>query len=180
MLFWILAAAIIFWGIASYNSLVGLKVRSQNAWSDIDVQLKRRYELIPNLVSTVKGYAAHENKLFNEITETRSRAMQVQSPQEKGEAETKLSGSVKNLLAVAEGYPQLKASDNFLALQKSLSEIEDALQSARRYYNAVVRDYNTKQGVFPDLAVAKLGGFGPKEFFQLDSAEESKSLKVSF
>jgi LemA protein len=179
---WILgiAVVVILWAVAAYNGLVGLKVRAQGAWSDIDVQLKRRYELIPNLVSTVKGYASHESQVFSQVTEARSKAMQTQSPQEKGNAEAALSGAMRGLIAIAENYPQLKANENFLSLQQSLAAIEEAIQSARRYYNAVVRDYNTKQSVLPDALIAKIGGFQPREFFQLELAEESKAPKVSF
>lgn len=181
MIFVLIAVAVIvLWGVAIYNALVSLKVRCQNAWSDIDVQLKRRYELIPNLVSTVKGYAAHESQVFTQVTEARTRAMQAQTPQEKGAAESALSGMVRNLMVVAENYPQLKANENFLSLQQSLAQIEEALQSARRYYNAVVRDFNTKQNVLPDALIAKIGGFQPREFFQLESGEESKAPKVAF
>lgn len=181
MLFVFLAAALaLVWAIISFNGLVGLKVRSEGAWSDIDVQLKRRYELIPNLVATVKGYAAHESQVFAQVTAARTKAMQTEKLQEKGAAENALSGAVRNLVAVAENYPQLKASENFLSLQQALSQIEDAIQSARRYYNAVVRDYNTKQGVFPDLIIAKAGKFTPREFFQLESTEEAKTPKAAF
>lgn len=182
-MFLVLLAVVVvisFWAVAIYNGLVGLRVRAEGAWSDISVQLKRRYDLIPNLVETVRGYAAHEQKVFTQVTEARSRAMQATSPKEKAEAEGMLSGTLKSLFAVAENYPQLRANENFMGLQKSLSEIEEALQNSRRYYNAVVRDYNTKLQVFPDSLVAGIGHFQPKEFFQLDSAEEAKTPKVSF
>ncbi len=168
------------WAVATYNGLVQLRLQGDNAWSDISVQLKRRYDLIPNLVETVKGYAGHEQKVFQQVTEARSRAIQATSPQDKSAAEGMLTGTLKSLFAVAENYPQLRANENFLGLQQSLSQIEEAVQSARRYYNAVVRDYNTKLTVIPDRFVAGLGGFTPKEFFQLDSAEEAKAPKVSF
>ena len=168
------------WAVAAFNGLVQLRVRSDNAWSDISVQLKRRYDLIPNLVETVKGYAGHEQKVFIQVTEARSRAMQADGPKEKEAAEGMLTGALKSLFAVAENYPQLRASENFMGLQKSLSEIEEALQNARRYYNAVVRDYNTKLEVFPDRLVAGAGGFKAKEFFQLGSEEEAKAPKVAF
>ena len=171
---------ILVWAVMTYNGLVGLKQRVDSSWSDISVQLKRRYDLIPNLVETVKGYASHEQKVFTQVTEARSRAMQMTGPQDKAAAESVLSGTLKSLFAVAENYPQLRANENFMGLQKSLSEIEEALQNARRYYNAVVRDYNTKVNVIPDKIIAQAGGFQPKEFFQLDSAEEGKSPKVSF
>ena len=180
---WILLAGllgILVWIIAAYNGFVQLKVRADGAWSDTDVQLKRRYDLIPNLVETVKGYAAHERKVFESVTEARSRAMSASSPQAKGEAEVGLAGALKTLFAVAENYPQLRASENFQGLQGSLNQIEEAIQSARRYYNAVVRDYNTKLQVIPDRFVALLGNFQPKEFFQPDRPEERQNVKVSF
>ncbi len=180
---WILLAvlaSLVLWAIAVYNGLVQLKVRAAGAWSDIDVQLKRRYDLIPNLVEVVKGYAAHEKRVFESVTEARSRAMSAASPQAKGEAEVGLAGALKTLFAVAENYPQLRASENFQGLQNSLNQIEEAIQSARRYYNAVVRDYNTKLQVVPDRFIALVTGFQPKEFFQPDRAEERQNVKVSF
>ena len=179
---WILIAVgiILFWVVAIYNGLVQLRVRSDGAWSDIGVQLKRRYDLVPNLVETVKGYAAHEQKVFVQVTEARSRAMQATGPKEKEAAEGMLAGALKSLFAVAENYPQLRANENFMGLQQSLTQVEDALQGARRYYNAVVRDYNTKLETFPDRLVAQGGGFARKEFFQLESAEEAKAPNVSF
>ena len=183
MIGWILLGILILlvlWAVGIYNGFVGLKVRGDGAWSDIDVQLKRRYDLIPNLVETVKGYAAHEKGVFESVTQARARAMSAGTPAAKGEAEQGLAGTLKTLFAVAENYPQLRASENFQGLQNSLGQIEEAIQSARRYYNAVVRDYNTKLAVFPDRFVAQAGHFTPKEFFQLDSAEEAKTPKVSF
>ncbi len=171
---------LVFWAVMIYNGLVGLRMSSDTAWSDISVQLKRRYDLIPNLVETVKGYAGHEQKVFTQVTEARNRAMQASGAKEKESAETALSGTLKTLFAVSENYPQLRANENFLGLQKSLSEVEDSLQSARRYYNAVVRDYNTRLQVIPDSLIAGIGGFRPKEFFQLENQEESKNPKVSF
>ena len=168
------------WVIGIYNGLVQLRVRGDGAWSDIDVQLKRRYDLIPNLVETVKGYAAHEKGVFQSVTEARTRAMSAASPSAKGEAEQGLAGALKTLFAVAENYPQLRASENFQGLQSSLTQVEEAIQNSRRYYNAVVRDYNTKISVIPDSFIASLGGFKAKEFFQPDSVEERKNVKVSF
>ncbi|MBI4341577.1 MAG: LemA family protein [Candidatus Omnitrophica bacterium] len=173
-------AALLVWTLATYNGLIGLRVRADGAWSDIDVQLKRRYDLIPNVIETVKGYAAHEQKVFAQVTEARSRAMQAAGPGEKAQAEGALAGTLKSLFAVAENYPQLRANENFMGLQQSLTQVEETLQGARRYYNAVVRDYNTKLSVLPDRLIAQAGGFTPKEFFQLDSAEEAKTPKVSF
>ena len=176
----IVVVVIVLWAVATYNGLIGLRVRSENAWSDINVQLKRRYDLIPNIVETVKGYASHEQKVFQQVTEARSRAMGASTPGEKGAAESALAGSLRGLIAIAENYPQLRANENFLGLQKSLTEIEEAVQSARRYYNAVVRDFNTKTQVLPDALIANIGGFKAKEFFQLDSPDEAKNPKVSF
>src|SRR5205807_6000954 len=132
-----------------YNSLVQLRVRAESAWSDIDVQLKRRHDLIPNLVETVKGYAAHEKGTFEDVARLRSEAMQATTPEQKMQAEGQLTNALRGLLAIAEAYPQLRASEQFTALQGSLNEVEDALQNSRRYYNAVVRDYNTKLQSFP-------------------------------
>jgi LemA protein len=179
---WVLlvVAVVLVWAVVIYNGLVQLRVRGDGAWSDIGVQLKRRYDLIPNLVETVKGYAAHEQRVFTQVTEARSRAMQAGSPKEKEAAEGVLTGALKSLFAVAEQYPQLRANENFMGLQHSLTQVEEALQHSRRYYNAVVRDYNTKLGVFPDRLIAQATGFQSKAFFQLDSAEEAKTPRVSF
>ena len=179
---WMLAVVVVLllWAVVIYNGLVQLRVRADGAWSDISVQLKRRYDLIPNLIETVKGYASHEQKVFSQVTEARSRAMQAGSPKDKEIAENALSGTLKSLFAISENYPQLRASENFQGLQKSLMEIEETIQGARRYYNAVVRDYNTKLQVLPDSLIANAGGFKQKEFFQLESAEEAKNPKVSF
>ena len=173
-------AVILVWAVVIYNGLVQLRVRADGAWSDISVQLKRRYDLIPNLVETVKGYAGHEQKVFTQVTEARSRAMQATGPKDKEAAEGMLTGALKSLFAVAENYPQLRASENFMSLQQSLTQVEEALQGSRRYYNAVARDYNTKLEVFPDRLVAQAGGFKAREFFQLDSTEEAKAPKVLF
>jgi len=175
-----LLAAIAVWAVVIYNGLIQLRVRAESAWSDIGVQLRRRYELIPNLVETVKGYAGHEENVFRQVTEARSRAMQAAGPAQKQAAEGALTGALKSLFAVAESYPQLRANENFMGLQQSLMQVEEVLQGARRYYNAVVRDYNTKLTVVPDRLIAQLGGFQPRAFFQLESAEEAKAPKVSF
>jgi LemA protein len=177
---WLAVAAMLLWAVVIYNGLVQLRLRGDSAWADISVQLKRRYDLIPNLVETVKGYAAHEQRVFQQVTEARSRAMQAATPKEKEQAEGALTSTLKSLFAVAENYPQLRANENFMGLQQSLTQAEETLQGARRYYNAVVRDYNTKLAVIPDRFVAQIGGFRPKEFFQLESAEESKAPKVAF
>jgi LemA protein len=157
--------------IAMYNSLVQLRVRADSAWSDIDVQLKRRHDLIPNLVETVKGYAAHEKGTFENIAKFRSMAMQATSPADKAAAENQLTGALKSLFAVAENYPQLQASQEFTQLQNSLNQIEDAIQNARRYYNAVVRDLNTKIQSFPTNVLAGMFGFQQKQFFEADAAD---------
>ncbi|HEU5453626.1 MAG TPA: LemA family protein, partial [Terriglobales bacterium] len=164
----VIVAVLIVWVIAMYNGLVQLKVRADSAWSDIDIQLKRRHDLIPNLVETVKGYAAHEKGTFEDIAKYRSMAMQATGPADRAAAEGQLTMALKSLFAVAENYPQLRASEQFTSLQTSLSEIEDAIQNSRRYYNAVVRDYNTRIQVFPTNMIAGSLGFQPRQFFELD------------
>ena len=162
-----------------YNGLVRLKVQADAAWSDIDVQLKRRYDLIPNLVETVKGYASHEKGTLEAVVEARSRAMSASGPAAKGEAENQLTGALKSLFALSEAYPQLRAAENFGALQASLSTIEDAIQNARRYYNAVVRDLNTRILTFPSNLIARTFGFREREYFEISEGERSVP-KVSF
>jgi LemA protein len=159
--------------IAMYNSLVKLKVRCDSAWSDIDVQLKRRHDLIPNLVETVKGYAAHEKGTFENIAKFRSQAMQATAPADRAAAENQLTGALKSLFAVAENYPQLKASEEFTQLQGSLGQTEDAIQNARRYYNAVVRDLNTKIQSFPTNILANMAGFQQRQFFEAESTDRA-------
>jgi LemA protein len=165
--------------IGMYNSLVQLRVRADNAWSDIDVQLKRRHDLIPNLVETVKGYAIHEKSTFENIAKFRSQAMQATSPGDKAEAENQLSGALKSLFAVAENYPQLKASEEFTQLQGSLNQTEDTIQNARRYYNAVVRDLNTKIQSFPTNILAGMFGFQQRQFFEV-AASYREPVTVKF
>lgn len=162
-----------------YNSLIKLRVQADAAWSDIDVQLKRRYDLVPNLVETVKGYAAHERGTLDAVVEARSRAMMAQGPAEKAAAENALTGTLRSLFALAENYPQLRAVEGFTQLQGSLSQIEDAVQNARRYYNAVVRDLNTKIHQFPSNLVARTFGFRDREFFEAPESERSVP-RVSF
>lgn len=166
--------------IAMYNGLVQLRVRADSSWSDIDVQLKRRHDLIPNIVETVKGYAAHEKTTFENIARYRSAAMQATSPAEAGVAEAQLTSALRGLFAVAENYPQLRASEQFTSLQASLQEVEGAIQNARRYYNAVVRDYNTKVQSFPTNMLAGTFGFQQKQFFQLDTPAERENVAVKF
>jgi LemA protein len=163
-----------------YNSLVQLRVRADSAWSDIDVQLKRRHDLIPNLVETVKGYAAHEKGTFENIAKYRSAAMQAVTPEDRAQAETQLTGALRGLLAVAENYPQLRASEQFTGLQGSLNSIEDNIQNARRYYNAVVRDYNTRVQSFPTNILAGMFGFHTRQFFEMESPADRENVQVKF
>src|SRR5882757_7790119 len=171
---WIVLAVVVLFGfflIGMYNSLVQLRVRADSAWSDIDVQLKRRHDLIPNLVETVKGYAAHEKGTFENIAKFRSQAMQATTPEGKAVAENQLTGALKSLFAVAENYPQLKASEEFTQLQGSLNQTEDTIQNSRRYYNAVVRDLNTKVQSFPTNLLAGMFGFQQRQFFETTEAD---------
>ncbi len=158
--------------VAIYNSLVRLRVLSDNAWADIDVQLKRRHDLIPNVVEAVKGAAAYERGTLDAVVAARSRAMAAEGPAARGEAEGVLATALGKLFALAEAYPQLRAVENFGQLQATLGQIEDAIQNARRYYNAVVRDLNTRIQQFPANLVAGAFGFAPREFFQLDTEQE--------
>ncbi len=164
-----------------FNRLVGLRNRARNAWSDIDVQLKRRHDLVGNLVEVVEGYVQHERGTLEEVTRARTRAESARregGPEQAADSENLLTGGLRTLFAVAEDYPDLKASDRFLDLQRALVGLEDALQNARRYYNAVVRDLNTRVESFPDLLLAKPLGFATWEFFQLDSADEAAVPRV--
>lgn len=160
-------ALIILWAIVSYNYFVTLVQRAKEAWADIDVQLKRRYDLIPNLVETVKGYATHEKTAFENVTAARSAAMGAQGAEAKGQAENMLSGALKSLFAVAEAYPDLKANQNFLALQDQLSDTENKIQAARRFYNGNVRDLATAMQHFPGNIIAGVFGFQTQEYFEL-------------
>jgi LemA protein len=167
--------------VGIYNGLVKLNVQTNNAWADIDVQLKRRTDLIPNVVETVKGYAGHERQTLEAVVAARNRAVAAQGagPAERGQAEGALTGALRGLFALAEAYPQLRATENFAQLQATLSQIEDAIQSARRYYNAVVRDLNTKIQQFPSNIVAGLFAFKEREFFEIGEAEREVP-KVKF
>lgn len=183
MIVWIILAVVvilILWVIAAYNGLIRLRNRTKEAWSDIDVQLKRRYNLIPNLVETVKGYAAHEKGVFTEVTEARTKAMAAGAPHEKAVAEQGLAGALKTLFAVAENYPDLKANENFLSLQRDLTDTEDKIQASRRFYNGNVRDFNIKQEVFPTNIIAGMFGFKKAEFFEVEEAEAREPVKVKF
>jgi LemA protein len=170
-----------FFVIIIYNKLVRLRNTVRSSWSDIDVQLKKRYDLVPNLVETVKGYAAHERSVFEKVTEARSMAMQASSPAEKSKTENVFRETLKSLFAVAEAYPELKANANFMQLQSQLKELEDNIEYARRYYNAVVRDLNITIESFPSNMVASAFRFEKEEFFELEAPEiERKPVKVSF
>lgn len=175
-----IVAVVIFWLVAIYNKLVTLKNRSAEGWSDIDVQLKRRYDLIPNLVESVKGYAAHESKVFAAVTEARSRAMGAQNLGERAQAENALSQTLKSLFAVAEAYPDLKASANFSKLQDELSDTENKIQASRRFYNGLVRDLNTALETFPSNIVGKMFNFAAREFFQIENEAEKENVQVKF
>jgi|SRR5665648_19781 len=177
----VVVAAIFMW--AAYNSLVTLRVRVNEAWSDITVQLKRRLDLIPNLVNTVQGYAKHEKSVFEEVTAARSNALNAQSVEETAKSENMLSGALKSMFAVAEAYPDLKANQNFLELQNELVDTEDKIQASRRFYNGGVRDLNTKIQIFPNNIFASMLGFKKCDFFELDSAEQAvaeKPVEVKF
>ncbi len=171
--------ALVIWIIAVFNALITLRNRTQEAWSDIDVQLKRRYDLIPNLVETVKGYARHEAGTFEKVTLARAAAMNAQGAAARAEAENALSQTLKSLFALAENYPDLKASQNFLQLQDDLKDAEDKIQAARRFYNANVRDFNTKIEVFPNNLIASNLNFKKYEFFEIAEAER-QNVQVKF
>lgn len=171
---------IILWLIGVYNSLIRLRNRVKEAWSDIDVQLKRRYDLIPNLMETVKGYIKHEEGVLTKVTEARASAMNAKGIEEKGKAENMLSDTLKSLFAVAESYPDLKASQNFLQLQDEISDTENKIQAARRFYNGQVRDFNTKIEVFPNNLVAGMLKFKSWDFFEIENEKEKENVKVKF
>jgi LemA protein len=180
----VVAVIIVIALISIYNSLVRLNVRAEEAWSDITVQLKRRLDLIPNLVETVKGYATHEKGVFEEVTAARANALNAQGVQDTAKAENQFEGALKSLFAVSENYPDLKANQNFMQLQEELVDTEDKIQAARRFYNGVVRDFNTKRQTFPVNMLASMFGFTKdKDFFELDEAEmatASKPVDVKF
>ncbi|MBI2123800.1 MAG: LemA family protein [Candidatus Wildermuthbacteria bacterium] len=177
----IIAAALVsLWTIVLYNRFVNLRNRVKEAFADIDVQLKRRYDLIPNLVEVVKGYASHEKGVFEKVTEARTRAMGAQSVHEKAQAENMLSQTLKSLFAVSENYPDLKASTNFLELQRELRDAEDKIQAARRFYNTVVMALNTGIESFPGNIVARIFGFKLQEFFEIEEAGQRETPKVKF
>jgi LemA protein len=162
------------------NSMIGARNRCDEAWSGIDVQLKRRHDLIPNLVETVKGYATHERETFEKVTEARAEAMKAQGPAQSSAAEGRLSAMLGDLRAIAENYPELRATENFQQLSRNLSEIEDEIQAARRIYNSNVQAYNTKIQVFPNSMVAGTRNFEEKEFFEIEDAADREPVQVSF
>ena len=177
MILWIIIAIIVvvaLWIVLAYNGLVRLVNQTKEAWADIDVQLKRRYDLIPNLVEAVKGYAAHESGVFEKVTEARAKALSAQGPAEKGKAEDALSGALKSVFAVAEAYPQLRAVESFTSLQTELADTENKIQAARRFYNGNVRDLNIKIETFPSNIIAGMFKFTKQEFFQLEDGSAAK------
>lgn len=176
----IVATAILAWVVITYNSLITRRNRVNEAWSDIDVQLKRRYDLIPNLVEAVKGYIKHESGVFQQVTEARAAAMGAKTLDERGKAENMLTGALKTLFAVSEAYPDLKASQNFLQLQDELKDAEDKIQAARRFYNGNVRDYNTGIQKFPAVMLSGLLGFSPRDFFELQEEAARNAPQVRF
>jgi LemA protein len=173
--------ALVLYLIIKFNGFVTLRTRVEEAWADIDVQLKRRYDLIPNLVNTVKGYATHESTAFENVTKARANAMGAQTPAEKGAAENELSGTLKSLFAISEAYPELKANTNFLALQQELSDTENKIQAARRFYNGNVMALNTGLQMFPGNLIASMFNFAKKDFFQLEEGSaEKEPVAVKF
>jgi LemA protein len=173
-------ALVFAWSVSVYNRFVRLRNLMAEAWSGIDVQLKRRVDLVPNLVETVKGYAGHEKELFEKIAASRAQSVSAGSVREQAAAESALTASLRTLFAVAEAYPELKANTNFLELQKSLAEIEDQVQMARRYYNGTVRENNVLVDSFPSNLVARLSGFAKADFFELEDDAERKAPQVRF
>lgn len=175
-----IAVLVLAWVVFAYNRFVALINRAKEAWSDIEVQLKRRYDLIPNLVSTVKGYAQHESTAFEKVTQARAAAMGAQSLSDKSAAENQLVGALKSVFAIAEAYPELKANQNFLALQTELSDTENKIQAARRFYNGNVRDLNIAIESFPGNVIAGVFKFAKMELFELEDAAAKEPVKVSF
>lgn len=176
----VILAAVVIWVVMTYNNFIRYKNNADEAWSDIDVQIKRRHDLIPNLIESVKGYASHESGVFTAVTEARTRAMQSGNPEELAKAENALMGTLKSLFAVAENYPELKANANFIELQKELSDTENKIQAARRFYNGTVRDMTSAMQVFPGNFIASIFGFKTRNFFELDDATEKEVPQVKF
>mgnify|MGYP001576924984 CR=1 FL=1 len=171
-IFWIIILLVVVWAVLVYNSFIRRINQTNEAWSDIDVQLKRRHDLIPNLVETVKGYATHESLVFENVTKARAKALSAGTVAEKGAAENQLSAAMKSIFAVAEAYPQLRAVESFIKLQDELSDTENKVQASRRFYNGNVRDLNISLDSFPGNFLAKMFGFAKREFFQADEGEK--------
>ncbi len=176
----VLVGLIILLSVGIYNNLITLRNRAENAWAQVDVQLRRRYDLIPNLVETVKGYAKHEREVFERVTEARTRAINASTVGEQSQAENMLTGALKSLFAVVENYPELKANQNFLLLQEELAGTESKIAFARQFYNDSVMKYNIRLQVFPAKLIAQWFRFQPKEYFELEEAEAREPVKVSF
>ena len=173
-------AVVVLWFVFIYNGFIRLINRAKEAWSDIDVQLKRRYDLIPNLIETVKGYAAHEKDVLEKVTQARNMAMGAQTVEEHGQSENMLTGALKSLFAVSESYPDLKANQNFLELQRELSDTENKIQAARRFYNTNVRDLSIKMESFPSNIISKMFKFEKRDFFELEEEAAKEPVKVDF
>jgi len=180
LIFILIIGALLIIAIGMYNSLISLRNRCDNSWAQVDVQLKRRYDLIPNLVETVKGYAKHEREVFQNVTEARAKAINAGTVKDQGQAENQLSGALKTLFAVAENYPELKANQNFLMLQEELAGTEGKIAYARQFYNDTVMKFNMKQQVFPSNIIAKTFNFKEKEYFELEEPAAKEPVKVSF
>ena len=176
----VVAGVIVLWFIAAYNMFVQLRNRVKEAWSDIEVQLKRRYDLIPNLVEAVKGYASHENEAFQKVTEARAKALGAQSIGEKEKADNMVTTALKSIFAIAEAYPQLRAVESFTKLQEELSDTENKIQAARRFYNCNVRDLNVRVEMFPSNIIANIFKFQKEEFFELEEEVAKEPVKVKF
>jgi len=176
----VILGIVLVFAVGIYNGLVTLRNRADNAWAQVDVQLRRRYDLIPNLVETVKGYAKHERETFDSVTKARTQAMNATTVKDQGQAENMLAGTLKSLFAVAENYPELKANQNFLMLQEELAGTEGKIAYARQFYNDVVMKFNTKQQVFPSNIVASMFSFKEKEYFEIEEAEAKEPVKVQF
>jgi LemA protein len=170
----------VIWVVVTYNSMVSGRNKVEESWSGIDVQLKRRHDLVPNLVETVKGYATHEQKVFQDVTEARAQAMAASGPHESGPAESHLSAALGGIRAVAEQYPDLRATENFQQLQRELTEIEDEIQASRRIYNSNVQIFNTRIQVFPNSVIASRASFTPREFFEIELPQEREVPRVAF
>lgn len=179
-IFLIVLAVVVLWLVLAYNGFVSLVNRTKEAWADIDVQLKRRHDLIPNLIATVKGYAAHEEGVFTKVTEARAKALSAGTVAEKGQAENMLTDALKSVFAVAEAYPQLRAVESFTSLQTELADTENKIQAARRFYNGNVRDLNTKIESFPGNVIANAFKFQKQEFFEIENEAEKAPVEVKF